>query len=90
MIRLEGLTKSYPSKIGRQYIFRDLNFEFPTENNVAILGKNGAGKSTLFMTMTMTAKQMTPTNAAPNNRSFIRHPLVLVVGSVGMAEAGIR
>jgi len=48
MIRIENLTKSYPSKLGPQYIFRDLNFDFPTENNVAILGKNGTGKSTLF------------------------------------------
>ncbi|MCU7554898.1 ABC transporter ATP-binding protein [Alteromonas sp. ASW11-19] len=48
MIRIENMTKSYPSKLGPQYIFRDLNFDFPTENNVAILGKNGTGKSTLF------------------------------------------
>ena len=48
MIRIENLTKSYPSKMGPQYIFKNLNFDFPTENNVAILGKNGAGKSTLF------------------------------------------
>ncbi|MCW8091697.1 ABC transporter ATP-binding protein [Alteromonas sp. ASW11-130] len=48
MIKLVNLTKSYPSQLGPQYIFRNLNFSFPTENNVAILGKNGAGKSTLF------------------------------------------
>ena len=48
MIKLISVTKSYPSKLGPQYVFRNLNFEFPTENNVAILGKNGAGKSTLF------------------------------------------
>lgn len=48
MIKIENLTKSYPSKLGPQYIFRNLNFSFPTDNNVAILGKNGAGKSTLF------------------------------------------
>lgn len=48
MIRIENLTKSYPSRLGPQYIFKNLNFSFPTEKNVAILGKNGAGKSTLF------------------------------------------
>lgn len=42
------MTKSYPSRLGPQYIFKNLNFSFPTEKNVAILGKNGAGKSTLF------------------------------------------
>ena len=47
MIRIENLTKSYPSKLGPQYIFKNLNFEFPTDHSVAILGKNGAGKSTL-------------------------------------------
>ncbi|WP_137167845.1 ABC transporter ATP-binding protein [Salinimonas lutimaris] len=48
MIKIENLTKSYPSKIGPQYIFKNLNFSFPTDKNVAILGRNGAGKSTLF------------------------------------------
>ena len=48
MIEIKNLTKSYPSKLGPQYIFKNLNFSFPTERNVAILGKNGAGKSTLF------------------------------------------
>jgi len=48
MIRFENVTKYYPSKIGRQYIFQDISFEIPTEHNLAILGKNGAGKSTMF------------------------------------------
>ena len=48
MIKIENLTKSYPSKLGPQYIFKNLNFDFPSEDNVAILGKNGAGKSTLL------------------------------------------
>lgn len=48
MIRLNNITKYYPSKLGNQYIFKDLTFEIPTKRNIAILGKNGAGKSTLF------------------------------------------
>lgn len=77
MIRLEGLTKSYPSKIGRQYIFRDLNFEFPTENNVAILGKNGAGKSTLFR---MLAKSEYPDKGRVVTNKSMSWPVALQTG----------
>lgn len=48
MIRLEQLTKYYPSELGKQFIFEDLNFTIPSGRNIAILGSNGAGKSTLF------------------------------------------
>lgn len=48
MITLQNLTKYYPSKLGKQYVFKDLNFTFPRGHNVALLGSNGAGKSTLF------------------------------------------
>lgn len=77
MIRLEKLTKSYPSKIGRQYIFRDLNFEFPTENNVAILGKNGAGKSTLFR---MLAKSEYPDRGRVVTNKSMSWPVALQTG----------
>ncbi|WP_196137726.1 ABC transporter ATP-binding protein [Aliikangiella sp. G2MR2-5] len=48
MISLRNLTKFYPSDLGPQYVFKDLNFEMPSNHNIALLGKNGAGKSTLF------------------------------------------
>lgn len=48
MIQLQALTKYYPSQLGNQYIFRDVNFTLPEGHNIAILGSNGAGKSTLF------------------------------------------
>tara|TARA_Y100001956_G_C4128924_1_gene192250 strand:+ start:6490 stop:7140 length:651 start_codon:yes stop_codon:yes gene_type:complete len=48
MIKLDRLTKYYPSGLGNQYIFQDISFTFPEGRNVALLGSNGAGKSTLF------------------------------------------
>ncbi|TKB45170.1 ABC transporter ATP-binding protein [Thalassotalea mangrovi] len=48
MIELINVCKYYPSKLGRQYVFNNLNFTIPGGHNIALLGKNGAGKSTLF------------------------------------------
>ncbi|MPW28749.1 ATP-binding cassette domain-containing protein [Agarivorans sp. B2Z047] len=48
MISLNNVTKFYPSKLGDQYIFDQINFSIPAGHNIAILGANGAGKSTLF------------------------------------------
>ncbi len=48
MIEVIRLFKSYRTRQGRRYVFRDLNLTFPDSRNVALLGKNGAGKSTLM------------------------------------------
>ena len=48
MIKLQNLTKYYPSDLGHQYIFKDVNFDIPAGHNIGILGSNGSGKSTLF------------------------------------------
>lgn len=48
MIILKNLSKFYPSNLGNQYVFRDVNFAFPEQGNIALLGANGSGKSTLF------------------------------------------
>ena len=77
MIRLENLTKSYPSKMGPQYIFKNLSFDFPTENNVAILGKNGAGKSTLFR---MLAKSEYPDRGRVLTNKAMSWPVALQTG----------
>lgn len=48
MIRLENLTKYYPTKNGRRYVFKDVSYCLPEHGNIGILGHNGAGKSTLM------------------------------------------
>ncbi|WP_175796035.1 ABC transporter ATP-binding protein [Burkholderia anthina] len=48
MIELSKLTKSYVTKQGRKYVFRDFSFAIPPDKNIALIGKNGAGKSTLM------------------------------------------
>ncbi|SAI05631.1 polysaccharide ABC transporter ATP-binding protein [Bordetella ansorpii] len=48
MIELQKLTKSYVTKRGRQYVFRDLSYVIPPDKNIALIGRNGAGKSTLM------------------------------------------
>ena len=48
MIEVKNLTKSFPSRVGRKYVFRNLNVVFPTGTDVGLIGRNGAGKSTLL------------------------------------------
>lgn len=48
MIKIEKLTKSYRTPVGRHYVFKDLNLTIPSNKSVALIGRNGAGKSTLL------------------------------------------
>ncbi|WP_133468399.1 ABC transporter ATP-binding protein [Paraglaciecola marina] len=63
MININDVTKYYPSKLGKQYIFKNLSFEIPNGHNIGILGSNGAGKSTLF--------RLLSGSEYPNNGSII-------------------
>lgn len=51
MIRFEGVSKFYPTRQGRAYIYRDVNIDLPTDKSIGVLGPNGAGKSTLIKMM---------------------------------------
>ncbi|MCS7215797.1 MAG: ABC transporter ATP-binding protein [Thermodesulfovibrio sp.] len=48
MIELRNVTKSYITKYGRHYVYRNVNAVFPEGKNIGIIGPNGAGKSTLL------------------------------------------
>ena len=48
MIRLENVSKYYPTRFGRNYVLRDVDVTLPVDKNIGILGVNGAGKSTLM------------------------------------------
>lgn len=49
MIRIENLSKSFPTPRGtRKWVARNINVTFPKGVSVGLLGRNGAGKSTLM------------------------------------------
>lgn len=48
MIHFENMSKFYPTKQGRSYVFKDVTMSLPTDKNIAVLGPNGVGKSTLI------------------------------------------
>lgn len=48
MIELHNVSKSYTLKGIRKQILDGVSFRFPTDKNIAIMGRNGAGKSTLM------------------------------------------
>lgn len=47
MIRLDNVTKYYPTPRGRRYVLKEVSATFP-ECNIGIFGRNGSGKSTLL------------------------------------------
>ena len=48
MIRLEKVTKYYPTQAGLHYVLREASVEIPARAQIGVLGRNGAGKSTLM------------------------------------------
>ncbi len=51
MITFKNVSKYYPTKQGRSYVFKDINISLPTDVSIGVLGPNGAGKSTLIKMM---------------------------------------
>jgi len=80
MIEVRALTKSFVTKQGRKYLFRDLSFVIPAQRSVAILGRNGTGKSTMIRLL---AGQDTPDAGTIVMRSSLSFPVGLSGGFQG-------
>lgn len=72
MIRLENLTKTFPTDEGRKVIVDRLSATFPTGASVALLGRNGAGKSTLLKLIAGTIR---PTSGRVLSSGSISYPV---------------
>jgi capsular polysaccharide transport system ATP-binding protein len=48
MIRVEKVTKYYPTTSGLHYVLRNASVEIPARAQIGVLGRNGSGKSTLM------------------------------------------
>jgi len=48
MIEFKEVSKAYTIKNNKNIILDKVNFKFPKNKNIGVLGKNGAGKSTLL------------------------------------------
>lgn len=84
MIEIRNLTKSFPSRNGRKYVFRDLSFTLPTGAGVGLIGRNGAGKTTLLSLM---AGIDTPDSGEVITDENISWPVGLSGGFQGMLSA---
>lgn len=84
MIHFDNVSKYYPTKQGRHYVFRELNVSLPTDRNIAVLGPNGVGKSTLIRMMGGTDL---PNEGRIHSQQNISWPLGLQGGLQGSMTA---
>lgn len=84
MINFENVSKFYPTKQGRSYVFKDVNINLPTDKNIAVLGPNGVGKSTLIK---MLGGADFPSRGEIKSKQRISWPLGLQGGLQGSMSA---
>jgi capsular polysaccharide transport system ATP-binding protein len=77
MIKLNHVSKYFPTRFGPKYVLKDVNLELPADRDIAILGQNGAGKTTL---MRMLGGIDFPSSGKIESERFISWPLGLSTG----------
>lgn len=77
MIKLQNVSKYYPTRFGPKYVFKNLNISIPDDRDIAILGVNGAGKSTLLR---LIGGIDFPSSGKIKSDRFISWPLALSSG----------
>jgi capsular polysaccharide transport system ATP-binding protein len=79
MIELQGVSKFFQTKEGKNYTLRDVSLTIPSGKNVGILGRNGAGKTTL---MRMLGKIEFPNRGRIISNHSFSWPMSLAAGFV--------
>lgn len=80
MIDLIDVTKSYPTRSGRNVVLDAVTFSFPAQTNIGVLGRNGAGKSTLLRIVAGTEQ---PDAGNVHRRGLISWPIGFAGGFNG-------
>lgn len=80
MIRLQNVSKYYPTRYGPKYVLKNLRLDIPDDRDVALMGANGAGKTTL---MRMIGGVDFPSEGKIVSDRFISWPLALSSGFQG-------
>ncbi|NVJ71105.1 MAG: ABC transporter ATP-binding protein [Alphaproteobacteria bacterium] len=80
MIRIENVSKYYPTRFGPKYALKNLNINIPDDRDVAVLGINGAGKSTLLR---LIGGIDFPSSGRIRSDRFVSWPLALSSGFHG-------
>ncbi|MDG2472669.1 MAG: ABC transporter ATP-binding protein [Pseudomonadales bacterium] len=80
MIEFIDVSKYYPTKKGRKFVFKSLNIKLPENKNIGVLGLNGSGKSTLLR---MIAGTDYPNKGVVSVKGSVSWPLGLSGGTQG-------
>ena len=80
LVEIDRVSKSYPGKLGRRTVLRELSLELERGRNVGLIGPNGAGKSTL---MRLLGGVEAPDSGRISSRCRISWPIGLAGGFQG-------